>query len=184
MMKNRRGFTLIELLIAVAVIAVIATLAAPSFSDFILVQRLKGINAQLVTDLQFARSEAAARGVPVRVQFGVSAGASTCYALYTGPAVSCDCTVTPVCGAGSQELRTVRVDTSLKVSLGANRDEFAYDPSTGGVIFVADDFGGAAPDDFTISARIDFPRQLRTTVAFSGRPSVCAPRTSMGVAPC
>lgn len=184
MMKSRRGFTLIELLIAIAVIAVIVTLAAPSFSDFILVQRLKGINAQLVTDLQFARSEAAARGSPVRVRFGVLPGASTCYALYTGPEMSCDCTVTPVCGAGSQELRTVRVETSLKVALSTNRGEFAYDPSTGGVIFAADDFAGGVPDDFTINAAIDRPRTLRTTVALSGRPSVCAPRTSLGVAPC
>ena len=183
MMKNQRGFTLIELVIAIAVIAVIVTLAAPSFANFILVQRLKSINAQLVTDLQLARSDAAVRSLPVRVRFGSVANSFTCYTLYTGPAESCDCAASPVCGAGS-EVRTVRVDMSLKVALSTNRPEFAYDPSTGGVIFAADDFGGAVPDDFLITAFIDLPRTLRTTVALSGRPSVCAPRTSMGVAPC
>ncbi|MBL0296209.1 MAG: hypothetical protein IPQ21_03190 [Betaproteobacteria bacterium] len=66
---HARPLTLVELMVVVAVVAIVLTLAAPSFRDFILLQRLKGINAQLVTDLQFARSEAVARGTLMRVQF-------------------------------------------------------------------------------------------------------------------
>ena len=63
----RRGFTLVELLIVVAVVAIILVVAAPSFRDMILMQRLRSITAQLVTDLQFARNEAVSRGTLLRL---------------------------------------------------------------------------------------------------------------------
>lgn len=57
-MRRVLGLTLIELMITIAVVGVLLALAAPSFYEFMLVQRLKGVNAELVTDLQLARSEA------------------------------------------------------------------------------------------------------------------------------
>ncbi|HRC39206.1 MAG TPA: prepilin-type N-terminal cleavage/methylation domain-containing protein, partial [Rubrivivax sp.] len=46
------AFTLVELMIAIAVVAVVLVLAAPSFRELIEMQRLRSVNAQLVTDLQ------------------------------------------------------------------------------------------------------------------------------------
>ncbi len=176
-LPRRGGFTLIELLVVVAVVALLATLVAPSFSSMLLKQRLQGINSQLVTDLQFARAEAAARSVPVRVQFSTS-GTQTCYSIYVGNPLGCRCTLAaPGCVAGSQMIRLVSVPRSLKVTVTTtmNPSEFAFDPATGAVIFGSLDLGADPTLPFVISAAVDVPRTLRTEVKLSGRPGVCAP---------
>ena len=194
MMRNRRGFTLIELLIAIAVIAVIVTLAAPSFSDFILRQRVKSVSAQVVTDLQFARSEAAARSVPVRVRFLRNVPNRSCYVLYVGNARECNCTDVPVCPVGAQEIRTAGVDPSLRVriSTAMNPEEFSYDPATGAMVFAPDDAEGGGSVEFVVNTAAvkvnndaDVQRSLRAVVNMSGRPGVCTPvGSTMGGTPC
>lgn len=56
--QHQRGVTLLELLVAVAVLAIAASLAAPSFSDTIRNQRLSSRSFALQEDLAFARAEA------------------------------------------------------------------------------------------------------------------------------
>lgn len=58
---RERGFTLIELFIALAVLAVILTMGAPAFGDFIRSNRLKTAAFDLVVSLNYARSEAIKR---------------------------------------------------------------------------------------------------------------------------
>lgn len=53
-----RGFTLIELITVVTIIAVLGTLAAPSFVTLISTQRLRNASFDLVSDLLLARNEA------------------------------------------------------------------------------------------------------------------------------
>jgi len=52
MLKNKKGFTLIELLIVVAIIAILAAIAIPQFSQY----RIKGYNASALTDLRNTRT--------------------------------------------------------------------------------------------------------------------------------
>jgi len=52
------GFTLIELMIVISVLAVILSMALPSFRDFTLQQRIKNAGFDTVATLTFARSEA------------------------------------------------------------------------------------------------------------------------------
>ena len=194
-MRVAPAFTLIELMIALAVIAVLATLAAPSFYDFILVQRLKGINAQLVTDMQFARSEAMGlaerradniTGVDVQVMFSPATTDSTmsCYSIYTdnsaNPRSKCDCTQPPglrCTQPSTNEIRTVQIPVSLGVRLSLPSTQprgFAYVSSTGAMRIWPSDFLAATPD-FLVSASIDTNRKLNTRIGLSGRPSVCSP---------
>lgn len=57
------GFTLIELIIAVALVAILIGVAAPSVRDFMSGVQLTGIANDLYTDLNLARSEAVKRDV-------------------------------------------------------------------------------------------------------------------------
>ncbi len=196
MQRARSGFTLTELLIVIAVAAVLLTIGVPGFRDFILMQRLKGVNAQLVTDLQFARSEAAARNQWARVAFR-SSDTMSCYAIYTTAAQTdnsrCDCLL----GAGSAcsgtqvEIRVVQIPRSDGVSLQVFTDSlnsqtaFAYDHITGRIASIPIDRPSAALRSFKIRTSIDSSRVLQTEVGQAGRVTVCAPgSTTVGAAPC
>lgn len=60
-----QGFTLVELMITVAVLAIVVTLAAPSFSDLINRNRLTASANEIVGALQTARMEAVRRNTSV-----------------------------------------------------------------------------------------------------------------------
>lgn len=186
---RQAAFTLIESLIAVALVAVLVTLAAPSFRDMILMQRLRGVNTQLVTDIQYARSEAISRGTYVHTRFQAAAGVS-CYIVFTRPDTasmpSCDC----LAAAGARctdpaltEVRTVQVDRqqdSVLLEVRFGPEEFIIDPRTGGLpVTPAVPDGPTVPDvSFAVDTFIDDARRFRTRVGPSGRPSVCIPSGS------
>lgn len=201
-MMNRRSsrralaaaFTLIELMVVVAVIAVILVLAAPSFRDMILMQRLRGINAQVVADVAYARSEAISRGTFVQVVFSSTTGMS-CYiissrlnSLDTQP---CDCTAL----AGSRcpntstvEIRTVQIPISDSVIVAPQTvglDFYTIDPRTGGLLLPMDDELANPTGPFPIRVYIDTSREFVDVVGPSGRVKVCAPTPStVGAEPC
>lgn len=68
MCRRNAGFTLIELMIVVALTAIIATVAVPSFSGLIESNRFKSTTNNVLGILNYARSEAVRRGEPVAVQ--------------------------------------------------------------------------------------------------------------------
>jgi prepilin-type N-terminal cleavage/methylation domain-containing protein len=181
-MRRQRAFTLIELMVVVAVLAIIATLAAPSFRELILMQRLRGSNAQLVTDMQFARAEAASRGTLLRVSFRADASVN-CYTLFTSPSnVSrCDCLLGAgtACPANLTEVRTVTLplDRSIRLAPPAAQPNkaFAFDPTTGGIYTIPTDDVSVPLDAFVIQTYIDDARKLNTVINRAGRPQVCAP---------
>lgn len=73
---RHRGFTLIEALITVAMLAILATLAAPSFDSLILRTRLVSLGNDLTASVQLARSEALKRNAVVVMC--ASANGATC----------------------------------------------------------------------------------------------------------
>lgn len=184
--RPSRGLTLIELMIVVLVLGVLIALAAPSMRGMILAQRVRGVNAELVTDLQFARSEAARRNRDVSVAVQAS-----CYVVYLDvglPATACDCTLTPginVCSGGRQEIKTVQLPPSNDVSLGGFNygSLVTFSRSSGSLMPLV--LNEDAPDAFEVTVSGSPRGKLRTRVVQSGRPSVCSPDGSIsGTATC
>jgi type IV fimbrial biogenesis protein FimT len=60
-MMKARGFTLIELLVTIAVAAIMATIAVPGFQSMMASNRLAGDYNEVLSGLNYARSEAIKR---------------------------------------------------------------------------------------------------------------------------
>ncbi len=76
MNKNHTGFTLVELMVVLAIAAILATVAVPSFRSMIQNNRLATQANELAGTMNFARSEAIKRGR--RVTVCVSTDQATC----------------------------------------------------------------------------------------------------------
>ena len=63
---------MIELLTVVVVLAIVAALAAPSFSDYLGRSGVKGTASEAFADMQFARSESVQRNAAVTVTFSAA----------------------------------------------------------------------------------------------------------------
>lgn len=199
MMRRRlSGLTLPELLVVIVVSAVLLAIGIPGFRDFILLQRLKGINAQLVTDLQFARSEAAARNQWARISFR-SSSTLTCYTIYTAPPPDfaakprCNCLLGAgaACAAPLVEVRTVQVPKSDGVQIQVLRDEqnvefaFAFDNVSGGIYAIPTDDNPIPVESFKVQSFIDEELVMQDQVGIAGRVKTCAPASArVGVAAC
>lgn len=197
------GLTLVELMLVLVVMGVLVTLVAPSFNDMIVMQRLRGVSAQLNTDLHYARSEALSSKRIVRVSFRDD-GNRSCYTVtqldVQGFGAPCNCLL----GAGStctgqpamRELRTVEIPRTGKVRLvwsppagmvlDANqRDSLSFDPESGGLGKVLMGLVPQPLTSFRVDAVVDTSRTLRSEVVESGRVSTCAPDPArMGVRGC
>lgn len=92
-----RGFTLLELLIVMAIVAIVATLAAPSFNGVLERQRVRTVADMLRSSIDLARSEAVKRNTPITVSrvsddwnkgWQVLAGAEVVYEAPAQPSAS------------------------------------------------------------------------------------------------
>lgn len=67
MKSSIKGMTLVELMIVIAIAAILLTVAAPSFKELILRSNIEALQDQFALSVITARTEAANRGVTVRL---------------------------------------------------------------------------------------------------------------------
>jgi type IV fimbrial biogenesis protein FimT len=162
MPRRSRGLTLLEMMVALAIVAVLTTLALPSFGSMMSRQRLKAAAEQMAVDLAELRQQAVQRQQPMHLQ--LSGGAQWCYALAV--ASGCDCRVPQAC-----QLKTVRAQDHPGVELLPGQD-LRVDPH-----------GAAGPGGALLQGS-DGAR-LRVSLSPLGRPKVCAAQTAVpGFAAC
>jgi type IV fimbrial biogenesis protein FimT len=167
-LEKPRGFTLIELMVVVALAAVLLALAVPNFVATLAKNRFEGAVNEMVTDIQYARSEAVSRNVDVTFAVGAT---RTCYTV--SAAGACDCTASPVCSGGPVEIKTVQFAESG--AQAASAVSFAFEPVRGALT------GATTQVDMT---RAGYPWALRAEVAAIGRVRICTPSNFTGYPTC
>ena len=179
MMATRRhtaagGFTLIELLVVVALVAIVLSLAAPSFTGTLTRKRMEGVAAELSTDIQYARSEAARRNTAVGIVFGTNC--YTVYALGTGTPAATACAAL---GTGGISLKDVAV---------AGGTTLAFAPTTSGAFIAFDPVRGMATDAAAgttdLSGTVTLTNsagnwQILARVTRVGRVKLCSPNNTV-----
>ena len=128
-----RGLTLVELAVTLAVVAILISVALPSFTSLIQNNRVLGEVNSFVSDLQYARSEAIKEGIPVSVC--ASSNGSTCLGANTwssGWIVFPDAAGSGSIAAGVSPLRVRQAMTG--------GDSFAATPSSTHFTFSRDGF--------------------------------------------
>lgn len=175
------GVTVIEMMVAMIVLAVLVMMVAPSMRGMIARQRVQSVQAEVLTDLQLARSEMTQRvgtSTPVVITFGSNASL-TCYTLHTDGA-ACDCTLGAgsVCAPAGAEIKTARWERAVGVSVAASS------PSGNRLVFTPPQ-GLVTPTDLRIDVSDPVSGHLRTSISGLGVPSVCSPDGSIrGVGAC
>ena len=86
-MRRDNGFTLIELIVTMAVLAIIAMMAAPSFANMLANQKLKSTTSTLMETLAQARNQAVLLRTTTTVNLNAE-GTNTSRVYYWSPAVN------------------------------------------------------------------------------------------------
>lgn len=163
------GFTLIELMVTVAVVAVLVSLAMPSFTTVINNNRLTSQANELVSALQTARSEAVRRNASVTLCG--SADGSTC-------AGTDDPWQRWIVLTGAQVLRDATVKSPVQVSSGVAAITFHSD----GLARIAT---GLLTNDITVCIPTTYPAENKRLVSMGSgsRISTTASGTGEGTCP-
>ncbi len=166
-MKNANGFTLIELMVSLAIIAIMATVAVPSFTATIKNNRLVTQVNLLAGSLALARSEAIKFGSEATVC--VSADQATCSGANwdEGWMVWVDTDNDGALTDGEERQFVAGLPSSMTFTSSTATTQFLYSSqgtSDGGTLELCDDRGGETGRQVRVSAT---GRPNTTTLACS-----------------
>lgn len=163
--SHSAGFTLIELMLGIVVMAILLAIAVPSFTSQFQKQRLKGAGERLVSEIQFARSQAIGGNEPIFVK--VKSGADWCIGV--GTESDCDCdpeSGSPLCKIDGND-RIVTADKFDGVTMAAVTSTIEFDTVRG------------LPDPDDVPKDVDFDgendKRVGVRVNQLGTVRICSP---------
>ena len=164
------GFSLIELMVGVMIMAVLMTLAMPSFEAWFRNAEIRNAAESISNGLQRARAVAVAQNT--NVQFVLGTGSSWVVSVVSAP-------VPPIDSRSSSE-------GSRDVTVTA----LAADSATAATTITFNNLGGivANADASATLARVDFAaaggnQSLRVTIGVGGNAKMCNPTLAPGSSP-
>ena len=176
MEMKQKGVTLVELMVTIAVLAILVSLAAPSFSAFRERQALRGVADNIAATITLAKEEAVKRDSWVRVDFkpfgtnGVCLGAAI--VATAAAATGCDCaTAATACTVAlfpelAEGLKQVQLSPD-SIQFGVAGSGFVIDPKTATMTDLGDAGG------LQLVTRHGY--QAAVQVNALARPMVCTP---------
>lgn len=165
-----KGFTLIELMVAIAVLAILVTLAAPSFNSLIDKYRVKRAADSISAFLVSAKSEAIKQNRTVRAVFqSAGSGATWCAGMTTD--ASCDCMVASQC---QFKLADGTADGADRVLRGGNYPGIVLENPADGAMFSFTPLRGTVNSGNAQVKSVD-GLQVRVRVSGTGRIRLCSP---------
>ncbi|MEM6640262.1 MAG: GspH/FimT family pseudopilin [Pseudomonadota bacterium] len=167
------GFTLVEMMVVISVAIILVGLGAPSFANVLRQNRITAAVNDVIAGFQLARSEAAKRGVPVRLCPAEGPNPDSCSGTdwATGAIAFVDLN-----GDGTRDTNSGSGEDTLYVrsSLGANIFVNVSTPLRDGLTFSGDGF----PRDLLNDAQMVFcdepddqTRRRIVSVSTTGRPA-------------
>ena len=167
--RRSRGVTLIEIMIALLIMSVLITMAAPSFAGWIRNQRIRTASEGLLNGLQMARAEALKTNTVVSFQIG------------TDWTVTRPCTLEEVKGDASCATVEVQSGQWSRAEVVPDHSTFSFNGlgrlvSSAGAIQV---YGADETDESACAAEGGDDRCLRIDVKAGGGIRLCDPALSL-----
>jgi len=135
--STNKGFTVIEIMIVVAVLAILMSLALPSYRSIIEKRQVTSGAEQITAFLSAAQSESVKRNQFVAVNYQWNGG-EWCLGMFAGEdnTVTCDCTEANSCSIDGSEkiLSGVTLDKTeilASATVGGEDDTIVFDPVRG-----------------------------------------------------
>lgn len=149
-----RGLTLLEMMVAVAIVAVLVSLAVPGFGATLARLHLKSAAERVAADMAEARFEATRRGQAMHLHF--VPGTEWCYAVAAAPA----------CGCGSPQ------PCQLRQALGRDHAGVVLERANN---LHFEPAAGTASIPAAVLLRSSYGETLQVEMTRLGRAKVCAP---------